>query len=136
MSKTRQPAKSAETARKTSPTSRIEITVDGVRVELSPELEAAVRQASKTMSQPLPSEMTTTRAAEFLDVSRPFVIKLVKRGELPCRLVGTHRRIPSAALVAYRETMFQRAKNAADEMAQTSQDLGLYETKVPRRKAE
>jgi excisionase family DNA binding protein len=71
--------------------------------------------------------MTTTQAAEFLDVSRPFVIKLIKRGELPCRMVGKHRRIPSDALVEYREKMFQRARIVADEMAQASQDLGLYE---------
>jgi excisionase family DNA binding protein len=75
--------------------------------------------------------MTTTQAAEFLDVSRPFVVKLVKRRELPCRLVGKHRRIPSAALLEYREKMFQRAKTAADEMAQTAQELGLYQPKGP-----
>jgi altronate hydrolase len=66
-----------------------------------------------------------------LDVSRPFVIKLIQRRELPCRMVGKHRRIPSAALLEYREKMYQRAKSAADEMAQTSQDLGLYEAEVP-----
>jgi excisionase family DNA binding protein len=64
-------------------------------------------------------------------LSRPFVIKLIKRGELPCRLVGTHRRIPTPALVAYREKMFQQAKKAADEMAQLSQDLGLYQSEGP-----
>jgi excisionase family DNA binding protein len=81
--------------------------------------------------------MTTTQAAEFLDVSRPFVIKLVKRGELPCRMVGKHRRIPSAALLEYREKMFHQAKMAADEMTQMSQDLGLYEElKQPPPKAQ
>jgi excisionase family DNA binding protein len=93
---------------------------------VSPELEAAVQRAYNGLFRPLPKEMTTTQAAEFLDVSRPFVIKLVKQGELPCRMVGKHRRIPSDALQAYREKMFQRAKSAVDEMAQLSQDLGLY----------
>jgi excisionase family DNA binding protein len=74
--------------------------------------------------------MTTTQAAEFLDVSRPFVIKLVKRKELSCRMVGKHRRIPTDALLAYREKMFQQAKTAADEMAQLSQDLGLYDAEA------
>jgi excisionase family DNA binding protein len=77
------------------------------------------------MLQPLPKEMTTTQAAEFLDVSRPFVIKLTKRGELPYRLVGQHRRIPSAAVLEYRDRMFQQARKAADEMARLSQDAGL-----------
>jgi hypothetical protein len=41
------------------------------------------------------------------------------------RMVGEHRRIPTAALQDYRETMFQQARRATDEMAQLSQDLGL-----------
>jgi excisionase family DNA binding protein len=110
---------------------RIEIRIDGVRVPVSPELEAAVHRARKGLLEPLPPEMTTTQAADFLDVSRPFVIKLVKQGELPCRLVGKHRRIPSDALVAYREKMFQQARKAADEMAQISQELGLYDAEAP-----
>ena len=102
----------------------IQVTVNGVRVEVSPELEAAVHRAYKGLSSP-PAEMTTTQAAEFLDVSRPFVIKLIHRGELPCRMVGSHRRIPYLALVGYREKMFHQAKKAADEMVGLSEELGL-----------
>ena len=114
---------------------RIEITVNGVRIEMSAELEDAVHRAHKGLLRPLPKEMTTTQAAEFLDVSRPFVIKLTRRGELPCRMVGKHRRIPTEALLQYRETMFQQARKAADEMAQLAQDAGLYD-REPRRKAQ
>jgi excisionase family DNA binding protein len=110
---------------------RIEILVNGVRVEVSPELEAAVHRAYKGLFQPLPKEMTTTQAAEFLDVSRPFVVKLIKRGELSCRMVGKHHRIPTAALLEYKEKMYQRAKQAADEMTHLSQELGLYELEGP-----
>ena len=110
---------------------RVEIKVNGVRVEASPALEAAVRRAYEAAARPLPAEMTTTQAAEFLDVSRPFVIKLIKRGELPCRMVGTHRRIPSAALEEQREKMFQRAKEGLDQITQISQELGLYDLEGP-----
>jgi excisionase family DNA binding protein len=106
---------------------RVEIFIDGAPVEVSPELEAAVHRASKGLLSSLPEELTTTQAADFLDVSRPFVIKLIDRGELPCRMVGKHRRVPSKALLEYRQKMFVQARKAADEMAQTSQSLGLYE---------
>jgi excisionase family DNA binding protein len=112
---------------------KIEITVNGVRINVSPELEEAVHRAHKGLRQPLPKEMTTNQAAEFLDVSRPFVIKLVQRGELPCRMVGKHRRIPSEAVVQYREQMFQQARKVADEITQRSQDAGLYEEDPPRK---
>ena len=111
--------------------SRIEILVNGVRVEVSPELEAAVHRAYKGVCQPLPAEMTTTQAAEFLDVSRPFLVKLIKQGELPCRLVGKHRRVPTAALVVHKEKMFRQAKTAAEKITQMSQELGLYEPGGP-----
>jgi excisionase family DNA binding protein len=124
-------ATASAAAKETSPQTRVEVLVNGVRVDVSPELEAAVRRACEAASRPLPAEMTTTRAADFLDVSRPFVVKLVKRGELPCRVVGTHRRIPTAALLEYREKMFRRARQAADEMARLSQELGLYDLEGP-----
>lgn len=121
------PSPGKETAEISRPRQRIEILIDGVPVEVSPELEAAVQRAHEGLLRDLPPEMTTTQAAAFLDVSRPFVIKLITRGELPCRMVGKHRRIPSEVLVAHREKMFQQAKCSADEMARTSQELGLDE---------
>jgi excisionase family DNA binding protein len=117
----------------TSHGDKIEITVNGVRIEVSPELEDAVHRAHKGLLRPLPKEMTTNQAADFLDVSRPFVIKLIGKGELPCRMVGKHRRIPSEAVLAYRERMFQQARNAADEMVQLSQDAGLYGKEIPKK---
>ena len=93
-----EPPVATEAARQTCPAGQIEIHVNGVRVPVSPELEAAVQRAYGRLSQPLPVEMTTSQAADFLSVSRPFVIKLIKQGELPCRMVGKHRRIPSDAL--------------------------------------
>ncbi len=48
-------------------------------------------------------------------------------------MVGKHRRIPSEAVVKYREQMFQQARKAADEMAQLSQEAGLYEQEPPRK---
>jgi excisionase family DNA binding protein len=124
-------SKAPDGAKASRPGGRIEVFVDGVRVEVSPELEAAVERAQKGLLQPQPAEMTTTQAAEFLDVSRPFVIKLVRRGELPCRMVGKHRRIPTGALRDYKETMFREAKRAADELTRMAQDLGLYDLEGP-----
>jgi excisionase family DNA binding protein len=129
-------AEATETKTPPGPGDQIEVLVNGIRVKVSPELEAAVHRALKELNPKLPREMTTTQAAAFLDVSRPFVIKLIKRGELPCRMVGSHRRIPSDALLEYREKMYQQAKSAADEMAQTAQKLGLDELEGPPPKAQ
>jgi len=49
--------------------------------------------------------MTTQEAAEFLNVSRPFLIRQLKSGELPYRHVGKHHRIRCDDLLDYQGAM-------------------------------
>jgi excisionase family DNA binding protein len=74
---------------------------------------------------PVSAEVTAQQAAQLLQVSRPFVIRLIDEGELPCRMVGTHRRVPLVDLLAYKEAHKARARAAAADLTQETQDLGL-----------
>jgi excisionase family DNA binding protein len=74
---------------------------------------------------PIHAELTTQEAADFLNVSRPFLVGLLEKNELPYRKVGTHRRILFKDLLAYRERTTQQSKQLADELAGQAQDLGL-----------
>lgn len=75
---------------------------------------------------PESAELTTQQAAEFLNVSRPYLIKLLESGEIPFRLVGTHRRIGFRDLRGYKNRDDLERRRAADELTQLSQELGLY----------
>jgi len=101
-------------------------------VELPPAALHLIGQLLGLMSEgrpvtlvPARQELTTVEAANFLNVSRPFVIKEIEAGRLPCRLVGTHRRIAFDDLVKYSEQMQAGQEAALDRMAQNAQDLGL-----------
>ncbi|NJM35569.1 MAG: helix-turn-helix domain-containing protein [Rhodomicrobium sp.] len=71
-------------------------------------------------------EVTPNEAAEYLNVSRPYIAKLMDEGVLPYRQVGNHRRIPFADLAAYREQERARARKSMREVTRLSEELGLY----------
>jgi excisionase family DNA binding protein len=72
------------------------------------------------------AELTTQQAAEFLNVSRPYLIKLLESEQIPFRRVGTHRRIRFRDLRLYKSQDDLKRRQAADELTQLSQELGLY----------
>ncbi len=74
---------------------------------------------------PSATELTTVEAASYLNVSRPFVVKEVDAGRLPHRKVGTHRRIPYEALMAYRERMHVDQRAALQRLSDSAQEHGL-----------
>ena len=74
---------------------------------------------------PIHAELTTQQAADFLNVSRPFVVKMIEEKKLPCRKVGTHRRVLFQDLVEFkRKTNEDRAKTL-EELAKQAQDLNM-----------
>lgn len=70
-------------------------------------------------------EFSTVEAANFLKVSRPFVIKEIQEGRLPHRMVGTHRRIAFEDLMQYATKMRENQKAALERMAEDAANLGL-----------
>ncbi len=81
-------------------------------------------------------DLTTSQAAHVLGMSRPTLINLLERGEIPYRRVGTHRRIRRSAVLEYGERMERSEPHPArpsreerlrglQEMAETTDRLGL-----------
>ena len=74
---------------------------------------------------PQKQEMSTVEVANFLNVSRPFVIKEIEAGRLKHRKVGSHRRVLYEDLVAYAQSMRADQRSALERMADNARELGL-----------
>ena len=94
-------------------------------IELLKDILAGMSAGKVINLVPMAKELTTQQAADFLNVSRPYLIGLLEQGVLNHTLVGTHRRIRFDDLLAYREKMVNNSKAAMDELMKVSQEMGI-----------
>lgn len=74
---------------------------------------------------PLHAELTTQEAANLLNISRPFLNKLLDSGELAHHKVGTHRRVRFEDLENFRVRRERERQDSLSELARQAQDEGM-----------
>jgi excisionase family DNA binding protein len=104
---------------------RPSVAVPPAALKLIGQLLGAMSEGRPVVLVPGKQEFTTVEAANFLNVSRPFVIKEIEAGRLPHRMVGRHRRIAFEDLAAYERKMREKQRAALERMAENERELGL-----------
>lgn len=101
----------------------------GVEILLPSEMVSVLIEASERLSKgqavrltPVKELLTSNEAAELLNISRPYLIRLLDRGELPFHRVGTHRRLHLDDVMEYKAKRDRKRLKDLGDLIEFSQE--------------
>ena len=116
-----------------NPEIEIEETAEKIRIPLKAlkllaKILKATGQGQPISLVPIATEMTTQAAAELLGCSRPHLVKLLEKGNIPFTMVGRHRRVKFQDVIDYKKEMKSKQEQLLIDMMKSDEDLGLYDS--------
>ena len=102
-----------------------DLILPGHTLQLLLEVLSEISKGNAISLIPHHQEVSTQEAANLLNVSRPFLVKLLEQNDIPFRKVGAHRRVLLRDVLAYKERVDQQRSQALDDLAALSQQEGM-----------
>jgi excisionase family DNA binding protein len=94
-------------------------------IALLADILGAMAAGKRVYLIPENTELSTVEAADILNVSRPYLIKLLDTGKIPHRKVGRHRRILMEDLMAYKKERDAESAKLMDELVAEAQEYNM-----------
>jgi excisionase family DNA binding protein len=76
---------------------------------------------------PVHKQLTTQQAADILNISRQYLVRLLDDGKIPFTRTGTHRRIRFDDVMTFKKQRDRQRIESLDELARISQEYGGYD---------
>jgi excisionase family DNA binding protein len=100
-----------------------DITLGPALSELLMEVLRHVGNGDAVTLVPVGQMLTTQQAADILNVSRPYLISLLEKGDIPHTSVGRHRRVLADDLFRYKQQRDEKRSNALSRLVAMDADL-------------
>lgn len=94
-------------------------------VELFVDVLKNMADGKRVAVVPVSSEVSTQEAANYLNVSRPYVVKLLEKGLMPFKKVGVRRRIAYTDLIAYKDKLVEDRRTQLAFLVNQAQELNM-----------
>ena len=101
----------------------VDLVLPAGAVKLLQTILTEIARGNAITAIPVQTELTTQQAADLLNVSRPHLISLLDKGELPHHKAGTHRRVALKDVLEYKHKIDARREAALAELAELGQAL-------------
>ena len=103
------------------------------KVDIPPSIFHVLKRVVETLARgdavtvlPIHKELTTQQAAQLLNVSRQYLVRLLDQGVIPHHKTGTHRRVRVQDVVKYMRERDTHRKKKLSELVRLSEEAGGY----------
>ena len=103
----------------------IELTLPFSAVKMLLHILTQMSEGNSVTLIPIHAELSTQEAANLLNVSRPFLIQLLEKGEIPFHKVGSHRRIYFKDLQTFKIKTDSTSNQALQNLTEQAQALDM-----------
>jgi excisionase family DNA binding protein len=111
---------------------------NGCRIELPRSVYDILLKVVETMQEgkaiavvPLMEQLSTQAAADYLGVSRQFLVRELEAKKVPFHYAGTHRRVYLKDIIEYQKERTQARRASIDRMARKAEEVGDYDKFIP-----
>ncbi len=101
------------------------VVIPASAVRLLADVLAQMAQGNAVTLTPVHTELTTQQAADLLNVSRPFLVRMLEQGRLPFRKVGKHRRIRVSDVLMLKHRSDAERQTALERLVAEGQELHM-----------
>lgn len=102
-----------------------QLVIPPIALQLLMDILTEMGEGNAIAFTPIHTELSTQEAAELLNVSRPYLVKLLDNNEIPSRKVGTKRRVLAKDVLHYKSEIDNKRQKILDTLAKKSQDFDM-----------